>query len=197
MKVCNGGNEIYGMDEEGVLKFWYCYLDNDRKSIKGGGLSFHEFLLVRYGESQEKDLIWDHRTHRLKDPRSRSFNDYKWMFDLEIDQLADEYELGIGKKGHMLDDIWENYKKVQRDNTYWWHDHGLEENERQETGLDMEEYAPPKQGIGIRRLPYSSLCDKKGSVWALPLWLRRNRWDMRFLKMQGSNNDLFPLLSKD
>ncbi|GJS37549.1 reverse transcriptase domain-containing protein [Tanacetum coccineum] len=41
----------------------------------------------------------------VKDPRSRSFDDYKWMFDLEVDQLADEYELGIGKKGHMLDDI--------------------------------------------------------------------------------------------
>ncbi|GJX44264.1 hypothetical protein Tco_0260940 [Tanacetum coccineum] len=32
----------------------------------------------------------------------------KWMFDLEIYQLGDEYELGIGKKGHMLNDIWEN-----------------------------------------------------------------------------------------
>ncbi|GKE00980.1 hypothetical protein Tco_1388963, partial [Tanacetum coccineum] len=28
----------------------------------------------------------------------RSFDDYKWEFDLEIDKLADEYELGIGKK---------------------------------------------------------------------------------------------------
>ncbi|GKD14126.1 mutator type transposase, partial [Tanacetum coccineum] len=43
----------------------------------------------------------------VKNPLSRSFYDYKWVFDLEIDQLADEYELGIGKKGHMLDKIWE------------------------------------------------------------------------------------------
>ncbi|GJZ98417.1 hypothetical protein Tco_0670870 [Tanacetum coccineum] len=34
----------------------------------------------------------------VKDPLSRSFYDYKWVFDLEIDQLTDEYELGIGKK---------------------------------------------------------------------------------------------------
>ncbi|GJX98080.1 putative reverse transcriptase domain-containing protein [Tanacetum coccineum] len=81
------------------------------------------------------------REELVKDPRSRN---YKWVFDLEIDQLANEYELGIGKKGHMLDDIWENYKKVQGDNTYWWHDHGLEENERQEIGLDIEEYDPPE-----------------------------------------------------
>ncbi|GKA31080.1 retrovirus-related pol polyprotein from transposon TNT 1-94 [Tanacetum coccineum] len=66
IRECNGGPEIYGMDEEGVIK-------------------------------------------NVKDPRERSFDDYKWMFDLEVDQLADEYELGIGKKGHMLDDIWENF----------------------------------------------------------------------------------------
>nr|GEX87605.1 hypothetical protein [Tanacetum cinerariifolium] len=44
-----------------------------------------------------------------KDPMERSFDDCKWMFDLEIGHLADEYELGIGKKGHILDMIWENY----------------------------------------------------------------------------------------
>ncbi|GJU73938.1 hypothetical protein Tco_1265343 [Tanacetum coccineum] len=50
MKVCNRGNEIYGMDEEGILKFWYCYLDGDRKSIKADGLSFPKFLLVRFSQ---------------------------------------------------------------------------------------------------------------------------------------------------
>ncbi|GKA56410.1 hypothetical protein Tco_0755482 [Tanacetum coccineum] len=49
----------------------------------------------------------------VKDPMERSFDDYKWMFDLEIKQLADEYELGIGKKGHILDMIWENCKNIQ------------------------------------------------------------------------------------
>ncbi|GKC73825.1 hypothetical protein Tco_1119708 [Tanacetum coccineum] len=97
IRECNGGPEIYGMDEEGVIKKWYCYHDDDRKRINEG-----------------EDLV--------KDPQERSFDDYKWMFDLEVDQLADEYELGIGKKGLMLDDIWENCKKVQGDNTYWWHD---------------------------------------------------------------------------
>ncbi|GJW21565.1 reverse transcriptase domain-containing protein [Tanacetum coccineum] len=48
-----------------------------------------------------------------KDLLSRSFDDYKGVFDLEIDQLANEYELGIGKKGHMLDDMWEYCEKVQ------------------------------------------------------------------------------------
>nr|GEW51494.1 phospholipase-like protein [Tanacetum cinerariifolium] len=48
-----------------------------------------------------------------KDPRERSFDDYKWVFDLEVEQLADEYELRIGKKGHMLEMIWENCKNIQ------------------------------------------------------------------------------------
>ncbi|GJS77695.1 reverse transcriptase domain-containing protein [Tanacetum coccineum] len=45
MQECNGGHELYGMDEEGVLRKWYCYDDNDRKGIKGAGLSFFDFLL--------------------------------------------------------------------------------------------------------------------------------------------------------
>ncbi|GJU92735.1 putative reverse transcriptase domain-containing protein [Tanacetum coccineum] len=47
----------------------------------------------------------------IKDPIKRSFDDYKWVFDLEIEQLADVYELGIRKKGHILDMIWENALK--------------------------------------------------------------------------------------
>ncbi|GKE27934.1 hypothetical protein Tco_1443318 [Tanacetum coccineum] len=62
---------------------------------------------------------------------------------LEIDQLADEYELGIGKKGHMPDKIWEYCKDVHRDSTYWWHDHGFEEEEHDEMGIEIEKYDPP------------------------------------------------------
>ncbi|GJZ86436.1 hypothetical protein Tco_0658046 [Tanacetum coccineum] len=76
---------------------------------------------------------------RIKDPRERSFDDYKWMFDLKVDQLANKCELGIEKKGHMLDDIWENCKKVQGDNTYWWHDQKSKEEERRELGINIEE----------------------------------------------------------
>ncbi|GJR35783.1 hypothetical protein Tco_1211467 [Tanacetum coccineum] len=134
--------------------------------MKGAGLSFPDFLLVRYGGCQPNDLIWgqsytewykenshDNKprprdyTFREwmmvkvghinvnesvkkallkswvidcfedaldpdKDPMERSFDDYKWVFDLEIEQLADEYELGIGKKGHILEMIWKNCKKI-------------------------------------------------------------------------------------
>ncbi|GKB41424.1 hypothetical protein Tco_0886366, partial [Tanacetum coccineum] len=140
---------------------------NQEKRINGGGLSFPEFLLVKYRETQEKELIWDDRFEewcnnnpntptsrfttvqenlnpRLKDYPFKDLLLTKWMFDLEIDQLADEHELGIGKKGHMIDDIWENCTKVQGDNTYWWHDQKLEEEERRELGINIEEYDPPR-----------------------------------------------------
>ncbi|GJU35253.1 reverse transcriptase domain-containing protein [Tanacetum coccineum] len=37
MKLCNGGNDIYGVDEHRTLKYWHYHLDNERKSMKGGG----------------------------------------------------------------------------------------------------------------------------------------------------------------
>ncbi|GJX51071.1 hypothetical protein Tco_0277916 [Tanacetum coccineum] len=50
----------------------------------------------------------------------------------------------LGKKGHMLDKIWEYYKDVHRDNTYWWHDHGFKKEECDEMGIEIEKYDPPK-----------------------------------------------------
>ncbi|GJZ97850.1 integrase, catalytic region, zinc finger, CCHC-type containing protein [Tanacetum coccineum] len=70
---------------------------------------------------------------------------------VEIDQLADEYELGIGKKGHMLDKIWEYCKDIHRNNTYWWHDHGFEEEERDEMGIEIEKYDPPEVQVPAAR----------------------------------------------
>ncbi|GKB57781.1 reverse transcriptase domain-containing protein [Tanacetum coccineum] len=55
MKACNRGFEICRMNGEGMLKFWYYYLD--RKSIRGSGLLFPEFLLVWYEETQGNELI--------------------------------------------------------------------------------------------------------------------------------------------
>ncbi|GJS20342.1 hypothetical protein Tco_0448974 [Tanacetum coccineum] len=54
--------EIYEMNKGG-LKKWYCYYDDDddRKRINVASLSFPKFLLVKYGENQEKGLIWDER----------------------------------------------------------------------------------------------------------------------------------------
>ncbi|GJV00127.1 putative reverse transcriptase domain-containing protein [Tanacetum coccineum] len=55
-----------------------------------------------------------------------------------------EYELRIGKKGHMFDKIWKYYKKVHKDSTYWWNDHGFKKDVRDEIGIEIEEYDPPE-----------------------------------------------------
>ncbi|GKC60592.1 hypothetical protein Tco_1088190 [Tanacetum coccineum] len=203
-----GGEDIYRIDEKGKLREWYCFHDDKRLGMTGEGLSFPDYLLVKYGGSHCGDLIWDKRhaewcdnnsilslsTSKIKksqldskpkprdftfkewmlikvrhtnvpesvkrtllkywvidyfeaelgpakDPRARSFDDYKWVFNLEINQLANEYELGIGKKEHILEEIWENCKKVQGNDTYWWYDHWLKENETQEIGEEV--YDPP------------------------------------------------------
>nr|GEZ89661.1 RNA-directed DNA polymerase, eukaryota, reverse transcriptase zinc-binding domain protein [Tanacetum cinerariifolium] len=98
------------------------------------------------------------------------------MFDLEINQLADEYELGIGKKGHMLNDIWENYRKVQGDNTYWWHDQKSKEEERPKLKINIEEYDPPMvyvETFEVKRYPFdtdqSFICVTKELMDALPM----------------------------
>ncbi|GJT61858.1 hypothetical protein Tco_1005391 [Tanacetum coccineum] len=56
--------------------------------------------------------------------------EYKLAFDMDIEQLVDEYELGIGKKGYVLDDIWEKYEQVHGGTMYSWLDEGFKEEER-------------------------------------------------------------------
>ncbi|GJT58960.1 phospholipase-like protein [Tanacetum coccineum] len=64
------------------------------------------------------------------DPYSRMFDEYKKVFDKEIEQLANEYDLRIGKKGYALDDVWERCKKLHGITLYPWHDKGFKEEER-------------------------------------------------------------------
>nr|GEU88917.1 hypothetical protein [Tanacetum cinerariifolium] len=63
----------------------------------------------------------------------------------EIDQLADEYELRIGKKGQILEEVWENYKKVQCKDDTWWYDYWFEDDEKQE--IRANKYDPPKVNL--------------------------------------------------
>ncbi|GKA31296.1 putative ribonuclease H-like domain-containing protein [Tanacetum coccineum] len=79
--------------------------------------TFRELMMIKVGhtnvnESVKKALLkswvidcFEEALDPNKDPMERSFDDYKWVFDLEIEQLTDEYELEIGKKGHILEMI--------------------------------------------------------------------------------------------
>ncbi|GJW20681.1 hypothetical protein Tco_0031303 [Tanacetum coccineum] len=85
-----------------------------------------------------------------KNPMEMSFDDYKWVFDLEIEKLADEYEIGIGEKGFILEEIWENCRKAQCKNKDWWYDYWLKEDEKQESR--DKEYDPPKVPAARRQI---------------------------------------------
>ncbi|GJV66190.1 reverse transcriptase domain-containing protein [Tanacetum coccineum] len=118
--------------------------------------TFREWTLIKIRHTDISELVkkallklwlidcFQDELRIIKDPHSQSFYDYKWAFDLEIDHLADEYKLGIRKKGHMLDKIWEYCKDVHRDNTYWRHDHGFEKEECDEIKIEIEKYYPPE-----------------------------------------------------
>ncbi|GJY60083.1 mutator type transposase [Tanacetum coccineum] len=103
---------------------WYKENSHDNKP-RPRDYTFKEWMIVKVGHTNVnepvkkallKSWVIDCFKEALdpdKDPMERSFDDYKWVFDLEIEQLADEYELGLEKKGHILDMIWENYKNIQ------------------------------------------------------------------------------------
>ncbi|GJY73250.1 hypothetical protein Tco_0477681 [Tanacetum coccineum] len=108
-------------------------------------------IKVRYTDVNEfvkKDLLkswvidcFEEALDPDKDSMERSFDDYKWVFDLEIKQLADEYELRIVKKGHILGMIWENCKNIQGKAKEWWYDYWLEEDKKEENR--DKKYDPP------------------------------------------------------
>ncbi|GJS60481.1 hypothetical protein Tco_0655265 [Tanacetum coccineum] len=101
---------------------------------------------------------------------------------LEIDQLVDEYELVIGKKGHMLDKIWEYYKDVHRNNTYWWHDHGFEEEERDEMVIGIEKYDPPEFRLETSSKEYSLKVDRK-----VCLLCEQRKWTTLYLSKENGS----------
>ncbi|GJR93068.1 hypothetical protein Tco_0265242 [Tanacetum coccineum] len=125
-KICDGGVEICGVSKTGNLRFWYCNYDNERRSIKGKGLSFPDFLLAKYGKSQTNALIWDSRyaewcdispsseasSQESNKPRPRDYTFREWTLikvghtDIKIDKLADEYDMNR-KEGTHSNHIWE------------------------------------------------------------------------------------------
>ncbi|GJT92554.1 phospholipase-like protein [Tanacetum coccineum] len=72
-----------------------------------------------------------------------NIKEYNRVFNNEIEHLSNEYILRIGKKGYVLDDVWEkcqqNYKKTNEA----WHDEAYEENEMWRIRDEKTDYDPP------------------------------------------------------
>ncbi|GJR38229.1 hypothetical protein Tco_1213913 [Tanacetum coccineum] len=117
--------------------------------------TFREWTLIKVGhtdisEPVKKALLklwlidyFQDDSAIINNPTHRSFDDHKWEFNLEIDKLADEYEIGIWEKGHILDNIWEYCNQVHNDNNGW-HNHEFKNEEREEMGIEDEDYHPPE-----------------------------------------------------
>ncbi|GJS13110.1 phospholipase-like protein [Tanacetum coccineum] len=65
----------------------------------------------------------------------------QWIrkFEIEIEQLANEYDLRVGMKKYTLDDILEKCERFQ-DTACQWHDEGFEEDKRWESGIEKTCY---------------------------------------------------------
>ncbi|GJS91684.1 reverse transcriptase domain-containing protein [Tanacetum coccineum] len=95
---CDGGHEIYGIDELGETKYWFFPNDNKRMEMKGEGVSFPNFLIIRYGSCQVEDSVWGKRFTKAldpeKDPLERSFDEYKWE-EKKMEIGDEDYNLPI------------------------------------------------------------------------------------------------------
>ncbi|GJT31871.1 hypothetical protein Tco_0922290 [Tanacetum coccineum] len=242
--MCDGRVEICGVFKTRNLRFWYCNYDNERRNIKGKGLSFPDFLLAKYGKSQTCTLISPlseassqesnkprPRDYTFKEwtlikvehtdisepvkkallklwlidcfhdnsayennPTHRSFNDYKWEFNLEINKIADEYELGIGKKGHILDYIWEYCNQVHNKN-YEWHNYEFKNEECEEIGIEDKDYHPPEvqvETFEVKKYSFkggqSFICVTKVLDNILPLGRKNGSKFEEMIQMEIANN---------
>ncbi|GJS38681.1 hypothetical protein Tco_0563724 [Tanacetum coccineum] len=138
---CDGGHEIYGINELGKTKYWFFPNNYKRKEMKGDGVSFLNFLIIRYGGCQVKDSVWSKRKDLFRlwvidkstealdldeDPFGRCLDEYNWVFPKEIEQVTDEYEIKIREKGQVLEEIWTKCKRSRSKDKDWWYDYWIQ-----------------------------------------------------------------------
>ena len=127
--------------------------------LKGGDYSFEECIMKMFGSANiEKEtrlkafVEWMIDTYsdesveskEYDDPLERSFEKFKLEFEREVLQLLDEYELKIGIKGYMLQDIWGKCKRTFKKGRKFWHEVELEAMEVHECQLEGRRYDPPE-----------------------------------------------------
>ncbi|GJU89914.1 hypothetical protein Tco_1302337 [Tanacetum coccineum] len=101
--------------------------DHERRAVKGCCMGFADFLQIRYGNQRIDDTTRARRYYEwvaqnyefhnrtpstttifdveeeyakeIRNPYSRRFDEYKRVFDNEVENLSNEYTLRVGKKG--------------------------------------------------------------------------------------------------
>ncbi|GJV07890.1 hypothetical protein Tco_1345546 [Tanacetum coccineum] len=112
----------------------------------------------------------------IRNPYSRRFDEYKRVFDNEVENLSNEYTLRIGKKGYVLDDAWEKCVQYHKRFIDYWHDVGYEEEELWRSGDEKTYYEPPFVDVKtfeVKKYSFkrgqSFICITKQDDDALPL----------------------------
>ncbi|GJW74176.1 hypothetical protein Tco_0133546 [Tanacetum coccineum] len=107
----------YSFEEWLKVKIGHTSIGNyDREKL------FNEWVLDSFDVEADK-------ANMFANPYSRIFDEYMRIFINEVEQLSNEYELKIGKKGYVLDDVWEKCEQYHKGRTYSWHNEGHEEEE--------------------------------------------------------------------
>ncbi|GJU78348.1 hypothetical protein Tco_1275418 [Tanacetum coccineum] len=119
---------------------------------------------------------------------------YHWEFNLEIDKLADEYKLRIGKKGHILNHIWEYCNQVHNKN-YEWHNYEFENKECEEIGIEDRDYHPPEvqvETFEVKKYSFKGgqgfICVTKDLDDTLPLGMKNEYKFKEMIRMEVANN---------
>ncbi|GJW03596.1 hypothetical protein Tco_1562452 [Tanacetum coccineum] len=60
-KFCFGYNEVFRVNEQGELRMWICFLDHERRTVKGSYMGFADFIQVRYGQQKIDDTTRERR----------------------------------------------------------------------------------------------------------------------------------------
>ncbi|GJY60716.1 hypothetical protein Tco_0461373 [Tanacetum coccineum] len=79
--------------------------------------------------------------------------------------LANEYELRIGKKGYILDYIWEKCERVHGGTVILQYDQGFEEEEQWECCFENAYYDPPEFNVEIFIVKRYSFENGRGFVY--------------------------------
>ncbi|GKB80993.1 hypothetical protein Tco_0947888, partial [Tanacetum coccineum] len=108
--------------------------ESDREFI------FNEWILDSYDVEEEY-------ANEIGNPYSRRFDEYNKVFNNEIKQLSNEYILRIGKKGYVLDDVWEKCEQYYKKTNEAWYDEGYEEDEMWRIRYEKTNYDPPYVNI--------------------------------------------------
>ncbi|GKA86640.1 hypothetical protein Tco_0808351 [Tanacetum coccineum] len=137
--------------------------------MKGGGVSFLNFLIIRYGSCQVEDSVWSKRYSEWcnenspdKKPRARDYTFKEWVKlkkgHLDISKsvtkdlfrlwVIDQFTEALDPDKDPLERCLDEYNwRARSKNKDWWYDYWYEDEEK--TKLGNEDYDPPKVHIDL------------------------------------------------